>query len=143
VSNVPPPPPPGYGDGQNAPPFGAQPPGYGAPPPYAHQGYGAPGYGGPGYPANQREHPAGTTVLVLGILGLVIGFGCGLGFIMSPIAWAKGNTAKREMEAEAGVYWTNKGNITAGRICGIIGTCILIFGVVSVVVIIAVAASSA
>ena len=72
---------------------------------------------------NTREHPKGTTILVLGILGLVV---CG---VLAPVAWAMGNTAKKEMDAQPNVNWTNKGNITAGRICGIVGTCFLILGV--------------
>jgi hypothetical protein len=62
-------------------------------------------------------------VLVLGILSLVI---CG---VLGPFAWAKGNTAKREMDAEPGVQWTNRGSITAGRICGIIATVLLILSI--------------
>jgi len=72
----------------------------------------------------RREHPSGTTVLVLGILGLVV---CGL---LAPIAWVKGNTAKREMDAQPGVEWTNRGNITAGRICGMIGTALIALAVI-------------
>lgn len=128
MTNVPPPPPPGYGGGQNVPGYGATPPGYGAPPPY--------GQAGPyGYGSNAREHPDGTTILVLGILGLVL---C---TILSPIAWVKGNSAMREINAQPQVNWTNKGNVTAGRICGIIGTCLL--GLALVVIVIAVAAAAA
>jgi hypothetical protein len=72
-------------------------------------------YGGGG----TKEHPKGTTVLVLGILSLVC---CGL---LGPVAWGIGNRAKREIDAEPGTMWTNKGNVTAGRICGIIGTVVL------------------
>lgn len=136
MSNVPPPPPPGYGGEQ--PGYGGQPaygspppPGYGAPPPYVQPG----AYGAPGYPTNSREHPSGTTVLVLGILGLVL---CS---ILSPIAWVKGNSAMREMNAQPQVYWSNKGNVTAGRICGIIGTCLL--GLALLVVVIAIVAAAA
>ncbi len=75
-----------------------------------------------------REHPAGTTVLVLGILSLVI---CG---ILGPIAWAKGNTAKREMDAHPEVHWTNRGSVTGGRICGMIATGLLALGVVFVII---------
>jgi hypothetical protein len=109
VSDVPPPPPP-------------------PPPPSDYPGnyYGAAG-------ADVREHPAGTTVLVLGILSLVI---CGL---LGPIAWVKGNTAKREMEAQPGVQWSNRGSITAGRICGMIASILLIVGVVAFVVLVATA----
>ena len=78
-----------------------------------------------------REHPAGTTVLVLGILSLVI---CGL---LGPIAWAKGNTAKREMDAQPEVRWSNRGSITAGRICGMIASILLIVAVVAFVLLLA------
>jgi hypothetical protein len=133
VTNVPPPPPP-PGFGEHQPPAYGPPgqPGYGAPgygaPGYGAPGYGAPGYGAPGYggyPTNQREHPAGGTVLALGIIGLVVGFTCGIGFLISPIAWAKGHSARKQMDAEPGVVWTNRGNVTAGWICGIIGSVLL------------------
>ena len=78
-----------------------------------------------------REHPAGTTVLVLGILSLVI---CGL---LGPFAWAKGNTAKREMDAQPEVRWSNRGSITAGRICGMIASILLIVAVVAFVLLLA------
>lgn len=75
-----------------------------------------------------RDHPSGTTVLVLGILGLVV---CGL---LAPIAWIKGNSAKREMDAQPHINWTNRGSVTAGRILGIIGTVIIVLGIVFVVI---------
>jgi hypothetical protein len=83
-----------------------------------------------------REHPAGTTVLVLGILSLVI---CGL---LGPIAWVKGNNAKREMDAQPGVQWSNRGSITAGRICGMIATIFLILMVALVIVLVAASGSN-
>ncbi|MEQ1701823.1 MAG: DUF4190 domain-containing protein, partial [Ilumatobacteraceae bacterium] len=64
----------------------------------------------------------GTTVLVLGILSLVA---CG---VLGPIAWGMGNSALKEMNAEPNVVWNNRGNITAGRICGMIGTAFLALG---------------
>lgn len=101
-SNVPPP-------NWGTPPPPNIPPGHIAPSPY---GWGTP----------PREHPNGTTVLVLGILSLVV---CG---ILGPFAWVMGNNARREMDAQPGVNWSNRGNINAGRICGIVGTCFLIAG---------------
>lgn len=77
-----------------------------------------------------REHPDGTSVLVLGILSLVV---CGL---LGPIAWSKGNSALKEMERSTGVQWTNRGNITAGRVCGIISSVLLIVWVLAILVII-------
>ena len=93
-------------------------------------GYSGDYYGSPGG-GMVREHPAGTTVLVLGILSLVI---CGL---LGPFAWVKGNKARREMDAQPGVQWSNRGSITAGRICGMIASILLIVGVVAFIGLIA------
>lgn len=103
------------------------------PPPSATPPPGAGPYGFPNQPV--REHPDGTTILVLGILGLVV---CG---VLAPIAWSKGNRAKREIEAQPGVQWSNAGSVSAGRICGIIGTVLLIVGVAFFVIFLAAAAS--
>src|SRR6188472_2898507 len=100
-------------------------PPYGPPPPY---GYPPPGYG--------VEHPQGTTVLVLGILSLVI---CGL---LGPFAWSMGNRALAEIDANP-AYFTNRGQVTAGRVCGMVATILLIVGVVVAVTIITVATSVA
>jgi uncharacterized membrane protein YjgN (DUF898 family) len=75
--------------------------------------------------------------LVLGILSLVV---CG---ICGPFAWSMANNALREMDAQPGVTFSNRGNITAGRICGIIGTVLLILGVVWIVLWIVVIAGMA
>ncbi len=106
----PPPPPPGAG------PYGQ--------PQYGQPQYGQPQYGMPQYGPPTREHPQGTTVLVLGILSLLA---CG---ILGPFAWKMGNDAIREMDANPNVLYSNRGNITAGRICGIVASCILIAGAV-------------
>ena len=82
-----------------------------------------------------REHPQGTTILVLGILSLVV---CGL---LGPFAWSMGSKALREMDASPGV-WSNRGNVTAGRICGIISSCLLIAGVAFLIVFVAAASTS-
>jgi hypothetical protein len=76
-----------------------------------------------------RDHPDGTTVLVLGILSLVV---CG---ILGPFAWSKGNAALREIDANPGMY-TNRGSVSAGRICGIIASVFLILSVVFMVIVI-------
>ena len=61
----------------------------------------------------------GVVILVLGILGLVVCFICGI------IAWVMANTDQREMEAgrmdPAGMGMTK-----AGKICGMIGVIIWI-----------------
>lgn len=88
----------------------------------------------PGYPHHyyqmQVEHPAGTTVLVLGILSLVL---CG---VLGPFAWSKGNEAIRDCELSPGRY-SNRGSIQAGRICGIVASCLLVLQIVLIVGVIA------
>jgi hypothetical protein len=79
------------------------------------------------------EHPDATTILVLGILSLVV---CGL---LGPFAWVKGNNALAEIDRNPAAY-TNRGTVQAGRICGIVGTCllgaaILIYAVIAIAVV--------
>ena len=83
-----------------------------------------------------REHPEGSTILVLGILSLVI---CGL---LGPFAWSKGNRALAEMDRQPNVNWSNRGNVRAGQICGIISSCLLAFTSVIVILAVMVAAGS-
>ena len=87
-------------------------------------GYGPPGYGGYGPPA--QNHPQSTTVLVLGILGIVV---CG---IVAPFAWVMGNRVVREIDASGG-RWGGRTEANVGRILGIVGSALLILGVVLVV----------
>lgn len=97
------------------------------PPPPA---YGSPygGYGG-------HEHPQGTTILVLGILSLVV---CGL---LGPVAWVMGNNALAEIDRNPTAY-TNRSSVQAGRICGIVSSCLMILGVVIFVIAMIAAASA-
>lgn len=120
------PPPPGYG--QAPPGYGQAPPGYGPQPGYgqAPPGYGQPGaywQGQPGY-GYPIEHPQGTAILILGILGI---FFCG---ILGPVAWVMGNGAMREINARPGAY-TNRGIVQFGRILGIIETFLIVIGIVA------------
>ncbi len=98
--------------------------GYGGPGGYPNQGYPPPGYGG-GW-GGQIEHPQGTTVLILGILGLV---GCQ---ILSPFAWSMGTKALEEIDRDP-MRYSNRSNVNTGRILGMVGTIILgislVFGV--------------
>lgn len=121
----PPPPPqqPPSGQGPYPAGYGQQPP----PPPYGYQQYGGM------MPAN---HPQGTTVLVLGILSLAV---CG---ILGPFAWSMGNKALREIDADPSRTYGNRGQIVAGRICGIIASVFLIIGAVGLVIVIIAAAAS-
>ncbi|HZC71269.1 MAG TPA: DUF4190 domain-containing protein [Jatrophihabitans sp.] len=102
------------------PPYGQGPPGPEEPYGSQHGGYPPPGW--------RIEHPQGTTVLVLGILSLVV---CG---ILGPFAWSMGNRALTEIDAQPN-YYSNRGSVVAGRICGIIATILLIIGVVILVLV--------
>ena len=123
------------------PPYGQAP--HGQPPygqsPYGQAPYGAPpGYGVPyGYGPPQQEHPQGTTVLILGILGIVA---CQ---ILAPFAWVMGNRALAEIDANPAAY-SNRGLVVAGRICGIVGSvlCMLV-GLVLLIAIVAIIGAAA
>jgi len=84
---------------------------YGAPPPY-----GTPG----GWGMAPRDHPSGTTVLVLGILSLVI---CPITGIF---AITIGNRSLREIDANPLAY-ANRQSVVIGRILGIVS--VAIYGV--------------
>lgn len=104
-----------------------EPPNYGTPPPPPAGGY---GYGGG--PVGGGDHPQGTTILILGILGIVC---CGpLGIA----AWVMGNKAIKEIDANPSAY-TNRGTVNAGRICGIVGTILMVVGIVAYILLIAIA----
>ncbi|MFI7612590.1 DUF4190 domain-containing protein [Nonomuraea terrae] len=79
-----------------------------------------------------QTHPNGTTILVLGILSLVI---CSF---LGPFAWAMGNRALREIDA-SGYFFDNRGQVQAGRVCGIISTVLLCLGLGLTIVILALA----
>ncbi|MFI9506823.1 DUF4190 domain-containing protein [Nocardia sp. NPDC052566] len=76
------------------------------------------------YPEN---HPKATTIMVLGILGLVL---CQL---LGPVAWIMGRGALREIDASGGRLG-GRSNVKVGYICGIIGTVALVLAVVAGVV---------
>jgi uncharacterized Tic20 family protein len=87
----------------------------------------------PQFPSESRAYPEAsqaTTVLVLGIIGLVF---CQ---ILGPFAWAMGN---KELEAiDAGRRAPeNRGTANAGRILGIISTVLLGISLVLIVLLVA------
>lgn len=87
--------------------------------PYGHypQAYGQP------YPPVPQEHPQGTTILVLGILGFfVVG-------LCAPFAWYLGSKALNDGRA-TGVLYSNQQSIVIGRVLGIIMTILMILVVV-------------
>ena len=81
-------------------------------------------------------HPEATKVLVLGLVGVLGGFACTLPFLVAPFAWAIGNRVTREIDA-AGGGLGGRSEAQAGKILGIIGTCLLAVGLVVVVVYVA------
>ena len=72
---------------------------------------------------------------MLGILGVVF---CQL---TGPFAWVMGNNALAEIDANPMAY-ANRSTVQAGRICGIIATCLLMLWVVVIVVVVVAAAAS-
>ncbi|HEX7136057.1 MAG TPA: hypothetical protein VF228_25985 [Iamia sp.] len=96
-------------------------------PPGGYGGYQQPGYGG-GY-GGQVEHPQGTMVLVLGILGIVA---CQL---VAPFAWVMGNRALEEIDRDP-LRYSNRSNVNVGRILGMVGTILLGVTLVLVVLVI-------
>ena len=78
-------------------------------------------------PQGQTQMPLrphrGVLILVLGILGIVCCFICGI------IAWAMGNGDLREMDAGR-MDPSGRGLTQAGKICGMISVILLIIGIV-------------
>ena len=103
---------------------------YNQPPPPPGGGYGAPQ---PAYGGGQAEHPQGTTILVLGIVGLVC---CGIAAV---VAWIMGNKAQQEIDA--GQYAPTTG-VRVGRILGMVGTILTALGLVFYLLFFVVLASS-
>jgi hypothetical protein len=75
----------------------------------------------PGGYAPQQNHPKSTTALILGILGVVC---CSFA---APFAWMTGKKAVSEIDASGGRLG-GRGQAQAGYILGIIGTVLLILG---------------
>ncbi len=76
-----------------------------------------------GYPPSRRRDllpHRGSAVLTLGILSLVT---CAIGIVLGIIAWVMGQNDLQEMRAGR-MDPEGEGITNAGRICGIIGTCL-------------------
>jgi hypothetical protein len=91
-------------------------------------------YGVPYQPAyaggRVPDQPSATTAMVLGIVGLVgILFCGGITLVLSPFAWAIGAKSVREIDQQPGRYG-GRDKAQAGKWMGIIGTILLILGVV-------------
>ncbi len=107
---------------------GAQPP-PGAYPPAGH--YAPPGQYPPGAYGYQpvyvpAKHPQATLAMVLGIVGLTSVM-CYITAVVAPFAWWVGAKAVREIDAEPTRY-SGRGEAMAGKIMGIIGTVLLVLG---------------
>ena len=88
--------------------------------PYQQQMTGRPGQppvGGAGFARPHR----GVLILVLGILGFVVCFICGIA------AWVMGNTDLREMRAGR-MDRSGEGLTQAGRVCGMVATILVVAG---------------
>ena len=115
------------GDGQDQPQWGPPQPGGYPPGGYPPGGYPPGGYAGqppPGYAL--PEHPRATTVLVLGILGLVV---CG---VIAPFAWSMGRQTLREIDAAQGRLG-GRGAAQAGYVLGVVGSVMLGLAVLALV----------
>jgi hypothetical protein len=97
---------------------------------------GAPGQypgGGPPAPYGQpyggvatQEHPQGTMIFVLGIVGIFVA-------VCAPIAWYLGNKTLRDI-ATSGASYSNESQIKTGRILGKVFTIIYIVLIVLYIV---------
>ncbi len=108
------------------PPRHGEPTGYGyssnQPEPPSYQQL-QPGYGGvSAQPYGSADHPQGTTVLVLGILGIFFP-------ILAPVAWYLGSRALREIRS-SGARPGNQQHLVIGRLLGLVMTVLMILGAV-------------
>jgi uncharacterized membrane protein YjgN (DUF898 family) len=77
-------------------------------------------YGGAPYGSfPPQDHPQAMLVLVLGIVGVTV---CSL---VAPFAWVMGNRVIGEIDASGGQVG-GRSTANAGRICGIIGTALIV-----------------
>ena len=125
----------GQQSGGNAPYGQSSPTPYGQPSPTP---YGQPSqYGQPYGGVATQEHPQGTMIFVLGIVGIFVG-------VCAPIAWYLGNKTLREITA-AGTSYSNVSQIRTGRMLGKVFTILyivfIVLYIVFVVVILGLAAS--
>ncbi len=118
----------------------------GDPSPHAHQptwgsAYPPPTPGGgfpppPGaYAYAPRKHNDATTAMVLGIVAVSGAFICAVPVLMAPFAWYMGAKAEREIDASNGAL-AGRGEASAGKILGIIGTVLLVLAIAAIVVLV-------
>ena len=107
------------------------------PPPGQYPVGGTPAPYGQSYGAPAQEHPQGTMIFVLGIVGIFVG-------VCAPIAWYLGNKTLREIAA-SGASYGNVSQIRTGRMLGKVFTIIyivfIVLYIIALIVIFGVAAS--
>lgn len=79
-----------------------------------------------GYPPAVPNHQQAITILVLGIVSVVA---CQ---VLGPVAWVMGNRAMAEIDAAGGAIG-GRDLVNAGRICGIVGSVLLVISLVFLV----------
>ena len=71
--------------------------------------------------------------MILGLVGLVGSFICGITIFICPFAWIMGGRVRREIDASGGTLGGRE-QATVGYVCGIIGTVLLVLGALAIVV---------
>lgn len=105
-------------------------------PPRVHPVSRIPG-AGTSFAARQGLEPDGvpaSTIFALGIVGIAGGFSCGLPMVCAPIAWIMGNKALARIEQLGDVPESMQQQVRTGRILGIVGTALLVLGLVALIV---------
>ncbi len=90
--------------------------------------------GGPGGSVPQ-PHPQGTTILVLGIVGLVV---CPIAGI---VALVMGNKALKEIDGNPAAY-NNRQNVVIGRILSIVGIVLWVIAIILYIIFVVVLVNS-
>ena len=128
-----------YGEQQPPPPQYPQQPSYPQQPGYPQQQPGYPAYGAPGYPPGYAASPPneGLAVasMVIGIVAFVLSCGYGVGLLGSPVALVMGRVSMKRID-QSGGQLGGRGMAQAGFILGIIGTVLLVLGLIALTVII-------
>ena len=109
------------------------------PPPQQPPGAGYPPPGYYPYPAPPK-HTDATTSMVLGIVAVAGMFVCGIPVLMAPFAWYLGAKAEREIDTSAGAL-SGRGEATAGKVLGIVGTVLLALAVAGIVLLVVLAST--
>jgi uncharacterized membrane protein len=73
--------------------------------------------------------------MVFGIVSLAGLFACVLPILLAPVAWILGAKAVKEIDANPGQY-SGRGEANAGKIMGIVGTCLLVLVLIAIVILV-------